>query len=92
MLPQAIHLNGVGLQDEHNNNTVERYHNSEREFDKVRRGFDNLEEWQTGHRLLHNFIRGETTPAMKAGISVAEEGNNRWLTLLEKSLKPKTQR
>src|SRR3989338_129776 len=85
ILPKATHLSGVGLMSQHNNNTVERYHNQEREFDKIRRGFDRVEEWQAGHRLFHNFIRGETTPAMKAGINVAEGENNRWLTLLKKS-------
>lgn len=84
ILPKATHLSGVGMQSKHNNNSVERYHNQEREFDKIRRGFDRIEEWQSGHRLFHNFIRGDVTPAMKAGINVAAEGN-RWMTLLQKS-------
>ncbi|MBI2137334.1 hypothetical protein HYU12_02325 [Candidatus Woesearchaeota archaeon] len=61
---------------------------TERDLDKIRRGFNCLEEWQNEHRLFHNFIRGETTPAMKAGLNEAGEGN-RWPTLLEKSVKEK---
>lgn len=45
---------------------------------------EQVEEWQAGHRLFHSFIRGEVTPAMKAGISNAGEGN-RWMILLQKS-------
>ncbi len=89
MLPQATHLNGVGLQSEHNNNSVERYHNAEREFDKGRRGFDRLEEWQAGHRLFHNFIRENSalgkTPAQAAAIDLTE--GNKWMSLLKKSTK-----
>lgn len=87
ILPQATHLSGVGLQNEHNNNTVERYHNSEREFDKIRRGFDRAEEWQVGHRLFHNFIRENSTlgktPAQAAAIELTE--GNKWMSLLKKS-------
>ncbi len=89
ILPQATHLSGVGLQNEHNNNTVERYHNSEREFDKIRRGFDRVDEWQAGHRLFHNFIRENSalgkTPAQAAAIDLTE--GNKWMSLLRKSTK-----
>lgn len=89
ILPQATHLSGVGLQNEHNNNTIERYHNSEREFDKIRRGFDKVEEWQAGHRLFHNYIRENRTlgktPAQAAAIELTE--GNKWMSLLKKSTK-----
>jgi len=68
---------------------VERYHNSFREFDKVRRGLDNVKEWNEGFRLYHNFIKENSvlgmTPSEKAGIFV-NPNNNRWLSLLKKSL------
>ena len=68
---------------------IERYHNEFREFDKVRRGIDNVEQWSAGFRLYHNFIKENSvmgeTPSERAGIYL-NPNNNRWLSLLKKSL------
>ncbi|MEK0338209.1 MAG: DDE-type integrase/transposase/recombinase, partial [Nitrosopumilus sp.] len=84
------HIANAGINQVHkNNNMVERYHNDFREFDKVRRGFDNVKQFNEGFRLYHNFIKENSvlgmTPSEKAGINL-DLGNNRWLGLLKKSL------
>jgi len=72
-----------------NNNPVERYHNDFREFDKVRRGIDNVKEWNEGFRLYHNFIKENSalgmTPAKASAIDLTEK--NKWLSLLKKAVK-----
>lgn len=84
------HTANAGINQIHkNNNMVERYHNEFREFDKVRRGIDEVKAFNQGFRLYHNFIKENSTigmtPSEKAGINL-ELGNNRWLGLLKKSL------
>ena len=84
------HITDAGINQVHkNNNMVERYHNEFREFDKVRRGIDEVKAFNQGFRLYHNFIKENSTigmtPSEKAGINL-ELGNNRWLGLLKKSL------
>ena len=75
-----------------NNNDIERYHSTFREFDKVRRGFEKQHTAQANvdaFRTYYNFIRTHTTlgttPAQEAGIEL-NLGRNKWLGLLEKSL------
>jgi len=78
-----------------NNNILERYHGTFREFDKVRRGFKGQEKGLTdGFITYYNFIRNHsgigTTPAQASGIELNLE-RNRWLSLLRKSLNPENQ-
>ena len=74
-----------------NNNVVERFHGTFREFDKIRRGFKGRENEMIGaFRLWYNFIRkhhslSNKTPAEEIGVDL-ELGQNRWLNLLKKSL------
>ena len=73
-----------------NNNLIERYHNQYREFDKVRRGFDKVEEWNQGFRLYNNFIKENGTLGMTPAVASAIDlglGRNKWLSLLKQSLK-----
>ena len=84
------HIANAGINQVHkNNNMVERYHNEFREFDKVRRGFEEVSKFNQGFRLYHNFIKENSvigmTPSEKAGINL-DLGNNKWLGLLKKSL------
>ncbi len=84
------HISDAGINQVHkNNNMIERYHNDFREFDKVRRGIEQVRAFNQGFRLYHNFIKENSTlgmtPSEKAGINL-ELGNNRWLGLLKKSL------
>lgn len=87
------HLGNAGVNKELNNNMVERLHNEFRDFDKVRRGFNNVNTAQdnlTGMKLYHNFIKPHMAlngmiPFQKANISLLL-GQNRWLSLLKLSL------
>ncbi|MBM3199707.1 IS1/IS6 family transposase [Candidatus Woesearchaeota archaeon] len=89
--PYTKHIRDAGFKDNVNNNRVERYHNAFREFDKVRRGFDNIETAQAnneGFALFHNFIhQGQDglTPSQRAQINLDLE-KNRWLSLLKQAL------
>jgi len=85
------HIFNAGINQVHkNNNMVERYHNEFREFDKVRRGFEEVSKFNQGFRLYHNFIKENSvigmTPSEKAGIDL-KLGRNKWLSLLKLSLK-----
>jgi len=70
-----------------NNNAIESHHSQQKEFQKVRRGITNVQDYADGFKVFHNFIRKNvkdgTTPAEKCGIGV---GGNRWNSLLMKSL------
>jgi len=75
-----------------NNNDIERYHSTFREFDKVRRGFDRFKSGKANvdnFRTYYNYIREHTelgtTPAEKAGIEL-ELGKDKWMELLKKSV------
>lgn len=89
----TTHLGNAGISKELNNNMVERLHNEFRDFDKVRRGFGNIETAQdnlTGMKLYHNFIKRNMAldgmiPYQKANIDLIL-GRNRWLSLLKLSL------
>lgn len=88
---RVIHSRNAGIRKARkNNNLIERYHNQFREFDKIRRGFDRQEEWNEGFRLYHNFIRDNSklgmTPAQASEINL-NLGRNKWLSLLNQSLK-----
>ncbi len=82
------HIRLKTIRDQINNNVIERYHNDFREFDKVRRGIDNVQAWNNGFALYHNFIKTNSTigmtPSEKAEIRICGS-NNRWLSLLRQS-------
>ncbi len=87
------HIRNVGIAKKENNNRIERYHNTFREFDKIRRGFGNdntIQDWDDGFRLFYNFIKknmgiDNLTPSQLANIELAL-GRNRWLGLLKQAL------
>lgn len=92
------HISIVGQRKKINNNLIERYHNEFREFDKVRRGFKSdktMQEWLNGFRLYHNYIKEnstiKSTPAKKAKIDLVL-GENKWQSLLLKSVKNQSQK
>ena len=92
-VPRVSHLPMAGVSKKHNNNLIERYHNTFRERDKVMRGFHSVRSAQRfadGFRLYNNFIRsnmalGGVTPAQAAGIGLGY-AKNRWHELLAKSV------
>ncbi|MEK6861838.1 MAG: DDE-type integrase/transposase/recombinase [Nanoarchaeota archaeon] len=87
------HIRNVGIAKLENNNKIERFHGTFREWDKVKRGFGNdetLEDWDEAFRLYYNFIKKHMaldglTPSQIANIELAL-GRNRWLGLLKQSL------
>jgi transposase-like protein len=89
----VIHIGGVGIRDAINNNTLERYHGTYRERNKVMRGLQNgqtARQMNDNMRVYYNFIREHTaldgmTPAENAGINLTH-GKNRWIELLTQSL------
>lgn len=90
------HTRLTSIRDKVNNNRIERFHNTFREFDKVRRGFKAEHTAQgisDGFRTYYNFIRphmgiSNLTPSQMAGIDL-ELGQNRWLDLLKLSMENK---
>lgn len=87
------HIRLESIRAKRNNNLIERYHSTFREFDKVRRGFKSKKTAQTisdGFRTYYNFIKKHQglkglTPSQKANLDL-ELNRNRWLSLLRKSL------
>ena len=77
-----------GHRKEVNNNAIESHHSHQKEFQKVRREITEVQKYQDGFKVFHNFIRenvkDKTTPAEKCGIGV---NGNRWETMLLNSLK-----
>ena len=77
----------VGHRKEINNNAIESHHSQQKEFHKVRQGVKEVQIYQDGFKVFHNFIRkdvrNKTTPAEKCGIGV---DGNRWNTMLMNSL------
>ena len=71
-----------------NNNAIESHHSHQKEFHKIRRGVKEVQTYQDGFKIFHNFVRKSArqklTPAEKCGIGVT---GNRWNTLLLNSIK-----
>ncbi len=68
-----------------NNNPIERYNEDVKQRYKVMRGFKSIESANAFlglRRIIYNFVRGDETRAMKAGIAL-ELGQNRLLTLIK---------
>lgn len=84
------HTRLTNIRDKVNNNKIERFHNTFRDFDKVRRGFKAEHTAQgisDGFRTYYNFIRphmgiSNMTPSKMAGIDLNLNGN-RWLNLIK---------
>ncbi|KAA0002895.1 MAG: IS6 family transposase [Thermoplasmata archaeon] len=69
----------------HNNNPIERYNEDVKQRYKVMRGFKSFESadaFLSLRRLVYNFVRGDETRAMKAGIALELE-RNRLLNLIK---------
>jgi transposase-like protein len=87
------HVNHIRLetiQSKINQNDIERFHGTFREFDKVRRGFKGKEQdISDGFRTYYNFIKNHMgiskTPAQASNIDL-QLGQNRWLELLKMSM------
>ena len=81
------HTSIMGQRKVVNNNAIESHHSTQKEFQKVRRGVKNVQDYADGFKIYHNFIRkdvkNKTTPAEKCGIGL---NGNRWNTLLLRSL------
>ena len=71
-----------------NNNAIESHHTQQKEFHKVRRGVTEIQTYQDGFRIFHNFIRkgvkDDKTPAERVGLSVPNQ--NRWEGLLNENI------
>jgi len=90
-IKETVHIKGVGLRHQRNNNHVERLHGTIREREKTMRA---IKTEKTpiieGHRIYYNFIKpheslNDKTPAEIAGITI--EGNeNQWLNLMRKAI------
>lgn len=83
------HTSIVGRRKEVNNNAVESHHTHQKEFHKVRRGVTEVQDYQDGFKVFHNFVRkgvkDKKTPAERCNLNVAGQGN-RWMNMLIKSV------
>lgn len=82
-----------GQRKEINNNAIESHHSHQKEFHKIRRGVKEVQTYQDGFKVFHNFVRKSArqglTPADKCGIGVK---GNAWETILLNSIKYKNTR
>lgn len=82
------HTSIVGKRKIVNNNAIESQHALMKDFHKVRKGVKEVQTYQDGYKIFHNFVRKSArkhlTPAEKCGIGV---NGNRWNTLLLNSIK-----
>lgn len=82
-----------GKRKEVNNNAIESHHSHQKEFHKIRRGVTNVQTYQDGFKVFHNFVRkgvnDKKTPAERCGIEVK---GNRWETMLLQSIKQKSRK
>jgi len=77
-----------GHRKEINNNAIESHHSHQKEFQKVRRGITEVQDYQDGFKVFHNFVRKNArqglTPADKVGIGIK---GNAWETMLLNGIK-----
>jgi len=77
-----------GKRKEVNNNIIENHHTHQKEFQKVRRGIKDVQAYQDGFKIFHNFIRkgvkDKLTPAERCDLVIQD--NNRWLGMLNKNV------
>lgn len=83
------HTSILGRRREVNNNAVENLNGLQKEFHKVRRGVNHVQDYADGLRVFHNHIRNgvkdKRTPAQRAGVGTNTQ--NRWMGLLAQSMK-----
>lgn len=72
-----------------NNNAIESHHSHQKEFHKIRRGVKEVQDYQDGFRVFHNFVRkgvkDKKTPADRCKLDIARDGN-RWKNILINSV------
>jgi transposase-like protein len=77
-----------GHRKEVNNNAIENLHSHMKEFQKIKRGVTEVQDYADGFKVFHNFIKkcekDNLTPAERCGIGLT---GNRWHTLLLNSIK-----
>lgn len=82
------HTSIVGRRKVINNNAIESHHSHQKEFHKIRRGVKEVQSYQDGFKVFHNFVRKNArqhlTPADKCGIGIK---GNAWETMLLNSLR-----
>lgn len=87
------HTSILGRRKEINNNAIESHHSHQKEFQKVRRGITEVQTYQDGFKVFHNFVRKNSrqglTPADKCGIGLK---GNAWETMLLNSIKSQNSR
>ena len=86
---QVKHISIVGKRSIVNNNLIENHHTHFREFDKIRRGINEVQDYSDGFNIFRNFIKkgmDGLTPAERAKIPIVLN-DNRWLKLLKESVK-----
>ena len=93
-MPNTNHVQLKSIRDRVNNNPIERLNGSIRDMIKTMRGLQNLETADlmfSAQRNYYNFIRIHQsigkTPAEASNINIGINNGNRWLKLLELSLK-----
>ncbi len=71
-----------------NNNVVENHHTHQKEFYKIRRGVKEIQSYQDGFRVFHNFIRKSVgdglTPAERCNLTIPYQ--NRWLGMFNENV------
>ena len=81
------HISIVGKRKQINNNVVENLNGQQKEFHKVRRGVNEVQDYADGFKVFHNFVRkgvkDRMTPAERCGIGLI---GNRWETMLLQAL------
>jgi len=78
----------VGRRRHITNNAIEGHHTHQKEFYKIRRGVKEVQIYQDGFKIFHNFIRKNVkdnkTPAEKCNLIIPDQ--NRWLGMLNKNV------
>ena len=84
------HVSILGRRHEVNNNAVENHHTHQKEFQKVRRGINEVQTYADGFKVFHNFVRkgvkDKLTPAERCGLEI---NGNRWNSLLTNAVRQK---
>ncbi len=82
------HTSILGRRKQVNNNAIESHHSHQKEFHKVRRGVTDVQSYQDGFKVFHNFVRKNArqglTPADKCGVGLK---GNAWETMLLQAIK-----
>ncbi len=93
-MPQTNHVQLKSIKDHVNNNPIERLNGTIRDRIKTMRGMQNLESADlmfSAHRNYYNFIKNHSTigmtPAEASNINIGLNDGNRWLKLIEMSLR-----